>query len=74
MQGQRSLADYSPWGLKESHTTEKLSAHTHTHTHTHTINMPNGKLEYIYLVGGVPVILIYSLNIYLAFIMFKTLC
>ena len=70
MQGQRSLADYSPWGLKESDMTEKLSAHTHTHT----INMPNGKLEYIYLVGGVPVILIYSLNIYLAFIMFKTLC
>ena len=29
---QRSLAGYSPWGHKESDTTE----HTHTHTHTHT--------------------------------------
>ena len=28
--GQRSLAGYSPWGCKESDTTE----HTHTHTHT----------------------------------------
>ena len=29
----------SPWGCKESDTTEQLSAteqHTHTHTHTHT--------------------------------------
>ena len=25
---------YSPWGYKESDTTEH--AHTHTHTHTHT--------------------------------------
>ena len=31
--GQRSLAGYSPWGLKELDTTEP---HTHTHTHTHT--------------------------------------
>ena len=40
--GQRSLADYSPWGHKGSDKTEQLSmcacacAHTHTHTHTHT--------------------------------------
>ena len=27
--GQRSLVDYSPWGLKESDTTEQL---TYTHT------------------------------------------
>ena len=33
--GQRSLAGYSPWGLKESDTTERLT-NTHTHTHTHT--------------------------------------
>ena len=26
--GQRSLAGYSPWGLKESDTTELLSTHT----------------------------------------------
>ena len=26
--GQRSLAGYSPWGRKESDTTERLSAHT----------------------------------------------
>ena len=31
--GQRSLAGYSPWGCKESDTTEQLSTHTHTHTH-----------------------------------------
>ena len=30
--GQRSLADYSPWGCKELDMTERL---THTHTHTH---------------------------------------
>ena len=26
--GQRSLTDYSPWGHKESDTTERLSTHT----------------------------------------------
>ena len=31
--GQRSLADYSPWGCKQSNTTEC----THTHTHIYTI-------------------------------------
>ena len=30
--GQRSLVGYSPWGRKESDTTEQL---THTHTHRH---------------------------------------
>ena len=37
--GRRSLAGYSPWGHKESDTTELLSAraHAHTHTHTHTL-------------------------------------
>ena len=46
--GQRSLAGYSPQGLKESDMTEELNTHTHssnyltliigikTHTHTHT--------------------------------------
>ena len=33
--GQRSLVGYSPWGCKESDTTEQLT-HTNTHTHTHT--------------------------------------
>ena len=33
--GQRSLVGYSPWGHKESDTTERTRAHTHTHTHTH---------------------------------------
>ena len=28
---------YSPWGCKESDTTEWLSACAHTHTHTHTM-------------------------------------
>ena len=40
--GQRSLEGYSPWGHKESGTTEQLSARvrarTHTHTHTEAIN------------------------------------
>ena len=31
LHGQRRLAEYSPWGRKESDTTERL---THTHTHT----------------------------------------
>ena len=39
--GQRSLAGSSPWGHKESDTTEPqmrahMRAHTHTHTHTHS--------------------------------------
>ena len=34
--GQRSLADYSPWGHRESDMTKRLT-HTHTHTHTHTV-------------------------------------
>ena len=34
--GQKSLVDYSPWGYKESDTTERLSTRVHTHTHTHT--------------------------------------
>ena len=32
--GQRSLGGFSPWGCKESDTTERLT-HTHTHTQTH---------------------------------------
>ena len=34
--GQRSLVGYSPWGHKDSDTTE-ATEHTHTHTHTHTL-------------------------------------
>ena len=37
--GQRSLVGYSPWGCKESDTTERLSARAHTHTHTHTLSL-----------------------------------
>ena len=33
--GQRSLAGYSPWGHKESDTTDHGHGHTHTHTNTH---------------------------------------
>ena len=32
--GQRSLADYSPWGRKESDTTEQLSAAQHSFYYT----------------------------------------
>ena len=34
--GQRSLAGYSPWGHRESYTTDHTHTHPHTHTHTHT--------------------------------------
>ena len=30
---QRSLVGYSPWGLKELDTTERMHMHTHVHTH-----------------------------------------
>ena len=45
-QGQRSLAGYSPWGYKESDTTEVakhacVCMHTHTHTHTHFVSLEN---------------------------------
>ena len=33
--GQRSLEGYSPWGHKESDTTECACMHTHTHTYTY---------------------------------------
>ena len=45
--GQRSLADYGPWGLKESDTTERLT-HTHTHTHTHTLPPNINALNFIF--------------------------
>ena len=32
--GQRSLVGYSPWGHKESNTTEQLSTHTYASTET----------------------------------------
>ena len=36
--GQRTLAGYSPWGCRESDTTEHecMDTHTHTRTHAHT--------------------------------------
>ena len=33
---QRSLAGYSPWGHKESYTTEHIHTYTYTYTHTNT--------------------------------------
>ena len=37
---QRSLVGYSPWGRKESETTEQLThTHTHTYTHTHSLSL-----------------------------------
>ena len=35
--GQRSLADYSPWGCKEPDMMEILT-HTQTHTHMHHLD------------------------------------
>ena len=34
--GQRSLMGYSPWGHKQSDTTENAQARVRTHTHTRT--------------------------------------
>ena len=51
--GQRSLVSSSPWGHKESDTTEQLT-HTHTHTHTHYM----ARLvhwEYKNEEGGIPI-------------------
>ena len=50
--GQRCLDSYSPWGFKESDTTERLT-YTHTHTHTHTpLRWPP---KFHYRLGGVPI-------------------
>ena len=41
--GQRSLTGYSPWGCKESDTTEHVHTHTtHTHTHVHAHTQAEG--------------------------------
>ena len=52
--GQRSPVGYSPWGCKESDTTEE-TAHTHTHTHapnlrTHISLGPDNPFLGIYLI------------------------
>ena len=39
--GQRSLEGYSPWGRKESDTTEQLT-HTHTHHLKIILHTPRG--------------------------------
>ena len=39
--GQRSLAGYSPWGHRESDTTERLNTHSHAHTHIKEIIKEN---------------------------------
>ena len=43
--GQKSLVNYSPWGLKELDMTELL---THTHTHTHTYTHTHTHTEVLY--------------------------
>ena len=48
--GQRNLAGYSPWGRKESDTTELLSMHTHTHTHIYKID----NKDLLYSTGNSP--------------------
>ena len=45
---QRSTVGYSPWGCKESDTTEQLSIYAHArvrvHTHTHKISKAQRKI------------------------------
>ena len=64
--GQKSLVGYSPWGVKESDTTEQLTltcwcfiyTFTHPNTHTHTLSDPalglghNKNSIYIKLIHG----------------------
>ena len=54
--GQRCLDSYSPWGFKESDTTERLTyTHPHTHTHTHTHTPLRWPPKFHYRLGGVPI-------------------
>ena len=46
--GQRSLADYSPWGRKELDTTERLSTHRHN-LNSHTRHTCLGVLDSVVL-------------------------
>ena len=46
--GQRNLVGYSPWGLNESNTTERLNTHTHTHTHA-TSSFLNFLRKYLFI-------------------------
>ena len=43
--GQRSLAGYSPWGLKELDTTECVHTLTHTHTRAHALHIKDAPGE-----------------------------
>ena len=45
-----ALFGYSPWGHKESDTTE--NTHTHTHTHTHRANKPPAAMSFNQLFRG----------------------
>ena len=47
--GQRSLVGYSPWGRKESDTTERLHFFSYTHTHTMFLDWKNQYCENDYL-------------------------
>ena len=52
LHGQKNLVGYSPWGHKESDTTERIACtRTHTHTHTHPL-ISEPILSPVYLNAG----------------------
>ena len=42
----------SPWGWKDSDTTERAHAHTHTHTHTHNVCLTTCQLRMPHVTDG----------------------
>ena len=61
--GQRSLLGYSPWGHKESDTTEKLTRTTHTHTPlSKTIALQLNSLSILFSLSGKRIFLYHLVN------------
>ena len=53
--GQRSLVGYSPWGCKESDTTERVSARAHTHPSIKMIQKTKALIESALIESFIPV-------------------
>ena len=64
LHGQRSLVGYSPWGHKESDTTEHTHTHTHTHAHTYALTFPLA--TGLFLVCPLPFSFFYGLPLWLS--------
>ena len=57
-EGQGSLACCSPWGCKESDTTECTYTHTHTHAYTHTSGQGTVEEEDLFIVSPLVLLII----------------